>query len=131
MVERAREVIARPETVQPVHIREVTYAHRIIKHNETWPDNIDVVLQAFRIGDLGVAAIQFETFAEIGLEIKAKSPFQKSFAISLANGTYGYLPRPEDHELGGYETWLTTSKVEVEASRKIVSKLLDLFEKIK
>jgi hypothetical protein len=131
MLERAREVISRPETVEPVHIREVTYAHRIIKHNETWPDNIDVVLQAFRIGDLGVAAIPFEVFAEIGLEIKTKSPFQKSFTISLANGTYGYLPRPEDHELGGYETWLPTSKVEVEASRKIVSKLFGLFEKIK
>lgn len=131
MLERARRVIARPDTVKPVHIREVTYAHRIINHDETWPDNIDVVLQAFRIGDLGIAAIPFEVFAETGLEIKAKSPFQKSFTIELANGSYGYLPRPEDHELGGYETWLPTSKVEVEASRKIVSKLLDLFAEIK
>ena len=131
MLERARGVIARPDTVKPVHVREVTYAHRIINHDETWPDKIDVVLQAFRIGDLGVAAIPFEVFSETGLEIKAKSPFQKSFTISLANGTYGYLPRPEDHELGGYETWLPTSKVEVEASRKIVSELLGLFETIK
>ena len=53
----------------------------IINNNENWPDNIDVILQAFRIGDLGVAAIPFEVFAEIGLEIKAKSPFQKSFTI--------------------------------------------------
>ena len=129
MLERARGVVARPDTVQAVHIREVTYAHRIIQHNKTWPDNIVIVLQAFRIGDLGVAAIPFEVFSEIGLEIKAKSPFQKSFTISFANGSYGYLPRPEDHELGGYETWLPTNKVEVEASRKIVVKLLDLFEK--
>lgn len=131
MLKRAKWVISRPDTVKPVHAREVTYAHRIIQHNETWPDNVDIVLQTFRIGDLGVAAIPFEVFAEIGLEIKAKSPFQKSFTISLANGQYGYLPRPEDHELGGYETWLPTNRVEVEASRKIVAKLLDLFAKIK
>jgi neutral ceramidase len=131
MLKRAKWVISRPDTVQPVHIREVTYAHRIIQHNEIWPDYIDVVLQVFRIGDLGVAAIPFEVFSEAGLEIKAKSPFQKSFTISFANGSYGYLPRPEDHELGGYETWLPTNKVEVEASRKIVAKLLDLFAKLK
>jgi len=130
MLARAKMVIARPDTVKPIHRHEVTYAHRIIQLEETWPDNIDIILQAFRIGDLGVAAIPFEVFAEIGLEIKVKSPFQPSFTIEQANGSYGYLPSPEQHKLGGYETWLSANKVEVEASRKIIAKLLDLFAKI-
>jgi hypothetical protein len=130
MLARAREVIARPDTFKPIHRLEVTYANRILDLQETWPDNIDIVLQVFRIGDLGVAAIPFETFAETGLEIKAKSPFQPSFTISFANGSYGYLPTPEQHELGGYETWYSTNRVEVEASRKIVAKLLSLFAKV-
>ncbi len=127
MLANAREVIARPETVKPKHPLEVAYANRILNLEETWPDNIDIVLQVFRIGGLGVAAIPFEVFAETGLEIKAKSPFQASFTIELANGSYGYLPTPEQHELGGYETWYSTNKVEVEASRKIVATLLRLF----
>jgi hypothetical protein len=131
LLERSKKIIARPETVEPVHQHEVTYAKRVLHHQKSWPDEVSIVLQAFRIGDLGVAAIPFEVFAEIGLEIKAESPLQPSFTIELANGVYGYLPTPEQHELGGYETWLTTNKVEVEASRKIVAKLLDLFEKIK
>ena len=127
MLVRAREVVARPETVKPLHGLEVTYADRILSLEETWPDNIDIVLQVFRIGDLGVAAIPFEVFAETGMEIKAKSPFESCFTIELANGSYGYLPTPEQHELGGYETWYSTNKVEVEASRKIVATLLRLF----
>lgn len=130
MLERAKWVVARPDTVKPIHNLELIYANRIIQHDETWPDTIDIVLQTFRIGDLGVAAIPFEVFAEIGLEIKAKSPFKQSFTIELANGGYGYLPRPEDHELGGYETWLSTNKVEIDASRMIVSKILDLLVKM-
>ena len=33
----------------------------------------------------------FEVLVEIGLEIKKKSPFERTFLISLANGGYGYF----------------------------------------
>jgi hypothetical protein len=127
---RSRMVMERPDTVKPVHVHEKEYASRTLQLLE-WPDKVDIVLQVFRIGDLAVATIPFETFAETGLEIKAKSPFKPTFTIELANGSYGYLPTPDQHKLGGYETWLGTNRVETEASRKIVSKLLELFTRIK
>ncbi len=126
----AEGVLARADDVEPNHKLEKTYAQRTLQMNE-WPEEITIILQAFRIGELGVAAIPFETFTQTGLEIKAKSPFQPSFTIELANGGYGYLPTPEQHELGGYETWLSTNKVEIEASRKIVAELMSLFTKLK
>ncbi len=129
LIARAKMVLARPDTVKPVHRHEVAYAQRTLQMLE-WPEKVDVILQAFRIGDLGVAAIPFETFAQTGLEIKEKSPFKQTFTIELANGSYGYLPTPEEHAVGGYETWLGTSRVEIEASRKIVAKLLALFAKM-
>ena len=107
------------------HVRERIYADRIAKLKNA-PDEIRVPLQAVRIGDLGIAAIPFETFAEIGLELKDRSPFDQTFTIELANGSYGYLPTPRQHRLGGYETWLGTNFVEVEASTKIKRKLLEL-----
>lgn len=114
---------------EPVfHRLEKTYAQRIQQLEAEWPDEIDIILQTFRIGNLGIAAIPFETFAETGLEIKEKSPYEQSFTIELANGSYGYLPTPEQHQLGGYETWLGTNRVEVEASTKIVAELMNLFE---
>jgi 3-keto-disaccharide hydrolase len=94
------------------------------------PKYADVKLQGLRIGDLGIAAIPFEVFTEIGLEIKAKSPFKTTLTIELANGHYGYLPTPEQHLLGGYETWLGTNNVETEASRKITASILSLFNRL-
>ena len=78
-----------------------------------------------------IFAIPFEVFSEIGLELKARSPFKPSFTMELANGGYGYLPTPEQHELGGYETWLGTNKVEVQASVKIVNTLLEMAAELK
>ena len=94
------------------------------------PDEISVVLQAFRIGDLGVCAIPFEVFVEIGLKIKEDSPLEQTFVISHANGNYGYLPTLEQHKLGGYETWQGTNNVEFEAASKIVDRLLSMFKSI-
>lgn len=109
------------------HIRERIYAKRIALLNDA-PEEIKVPLQTVGIGDLGIAAIPFETFVGIGLELKDRSPFQQTFTIELANGSFGYLPTPQQHQLGGYETWLGTNFVEYEASTKIVKALLDLFE---
>jgi len=127
---RALEVVALPESAKLELPHERAYAQRLVAlHNG--PDEVSVILQSFRIGDLGIAAIPFEVFTESGLAIKEKSPFQPSFTIELANGSNGYLPTPRQHELGGYETWMGTNRVEVQASEKIVATLLDLFKDLK
>ncbi|MBL7736877.1 MAG: neutral/alkaline non-lysosomal ceramidase N-terminal domain-containing protein [Chitinophagaceae bacterium] len=131
MLARAEKILSRPDTVKPAHPLEATYAQRIIQIQEEWPDQVKIILQAFRIGELGIAAIPFEVFTETGLELKAKIPFKTSFTIELANGSYGYLPTPEQHQLGGYETWLGTNRVEKGATQKIVAELLKLFDTIK
>jgi hypothetical protein len=80
---------------------------------------------------VGITAIPFETFAEKGLSIKEHSPIHPTFNIELATGSYGYLPTPPQHELGGYETWLGTNVVEQEASVKIEAMLLELLGRVK
>ncbi len=126
----ARAILAQPEGAKPYHRHEQTYARRSLQLADS-PSEVSIILQAFRIGDLGIDAIPFEVFTEMGLEIKRESPFQPTFTIELANGSYGYLPTPRQHALGGYETWLGTNKVEVEAAPKIVRTLMDLFGDLK
>ncbi|QDS96592.1 Neutral/alkaline non-lysosomal ceramidase [Roseimaritima multifibrata] len=109
------------------HRRERSYARRIASLEKS-PKQVSVPLQTFQIGELGIAAVPFETFAETGLEIKDRSPFPDTFTIELAGGSFGYLPTPEQHRLGGYETWLGTNYVEKEATVKIVNSLMDMFE---
>lgn len=128
---RAKQVVSNPGKVELYHPLEGTYAARAIQMQEQWPEKIDIVLQTLKIGDLGIAAIPFETFTQTGLDIKANSPFKSAFTIELANGNYGYLPTSEQHELGGYETWLGTNRVEKEAATKIYNEVMRLFNSIK
>jgi hypothetical protein len=130
LIERAKQVLARPAGTKPIHAREEEYARRTLSM-ATWPTEVRVILQAFRIGDLGIATIPFETFAEIGLELKSISPIKPMFTIELANGAYGYLPTPRQHALGGYETWLGTNRVEPRASEKIVARLVELLGSVR
>ncbi len=85
-----------------------------------YPDTVQAVLQALRIGDMAITAIPCEVFVEIGLAIKKDSPFAQTMAISLANGYNGYLPTAPQHELGGYETWRARSSyLAADAAEKI------------
>ncbi len=113
------------------HPLERTYADRIAAFSSEYPDKIPVTIQAFSIGDLAISAIPFEVFAETGLELKAKVPFDKVFTVSIANGFWGYLPTPKQHRLGGYETWLTANIVQLDATDIIVQNLLKLFGELK
>ncbi|TWT34299.1 PVC-type heme-binding CxxCH protein [Blastopirellula retiformator] len=91
----------------------------------------EIVLQALRIGDIAITTTPNETYALTGLKLKARSPLEKTFVIELANGGDGYIPPPEQHVLGGYNTWAARSAgLEVTAEPKIVAADLNLLEKV-
>ena len=87
-------------------------------------------IQAIRIGDLAVCGIPFETFVETGLDLKKRSPFPLTMVIGLANGRHGYLPTPEQHKLGGYETWLGTNVVQEDTSVILTNHLLEMLKEL-
>ena len=74
-----------------------------------YPKTVKARIQAIRIGSLGIVSSPCETFTETGLAIKSQSPLKRTFTIELANGYNGYLPTPQEHQLGGYETWRARS----------------------
>ncbi|MGH9160395.1 MAG: neutral/alkaline non-lysosomal ceramidase N-terminal domain-containing protein, partial [Vicinamibacteraceae bacterium] len=106
-LDRARRIVAQADGPN-MQAREEIYARETLFLSE-YPARVPVILQALRIGTLVIGAIPCEVFVEIGLELKKKSPFPHTFTTSLANGYNGYLPPPEHHELGGYETWRARS----------------------
>jgi neutral ceramidase len=128
-LDRARRIVSTAAGPN-MRTREEIYARETLFLSE-YPERVPVILQALRIGDLVIGAIPCEVFVEIGLELKQKSPFRHTFTISLANGYNGYLPTPEHHELGGYETWRARSSyLEAGASPRIVGALLELFQSL-
>jgi hypothetical protein len=126
-VERAKAVLALEDEAEIAKLPSLAeaYAERTLwlaKLSET----VSVPLQALRVGELAVCAIPFEAFAEIGLDLKKRSPFPRTMVLGVTNGHNGYLPTPEQHELGGYETWLGTSRVQKDASVIITDQLLEM-----
>lgn len=103
---------------------------QIYARDQLWLDEHrerDVLLQVFQIGDYGIAAMPCEVFGLTGLKLKMVSPFRVHANFELANGEEGYIPPPEQHDLGGYTTWPTRSAMlERLAEPKIVGTLANM-----
>jgi hypothetical protein len=72
----------------------------------TRPTTRSLEQSAVRIGDAVFATFPGELFSEIGLAIKNKSPYEKTFVIGLTCGPGGYLPSArefleDDYEVNG------------------------------
>ncbi len=123
----ARAIVDTVEGPEMKTLREI-YARETLLLSE-YPNSVPVTLQALRIGGLAIVAVPCEVFVETGLDIKARSGFEQTMLIELANGYNGYLPTAEQHALGGYETWRARSSyLEVHAAEKITETLLGLLE---
>jgi neutral ceramidase len=96
-----------------------------------YPATVKAKLQAIRLGDLAITSTPCETFVEIGLALKKLHPTGPLFTIELANGYNGYLPTPEQMDLGGYETWRARSSyLERNAATKITATLAELLQDV-
>lgn len=60
-------------------------------------------ITAARVGDITFVGIGCEVLTEIGMAIKAASPYKHTFVISHCNGAAGYLPPEHLYVEGGYE----------------------------
>jgi neutral ceramidase len=129
-LEKAKTLLAQATDPQRLTMNEV-YAQEAVRLAESNP-TVLVKLQTISIGELAIVSVPCEVFAEIGLEIKRRSPFKTTFLIGLANGYNGYLPSPEQHALGGYETWRSSwSYLDTEASTKITASILDQLQQLR
>jgi hypothetical protein len=127
-VEKAREVMSGSKMLPRMETLEQVYARETVLLAD-FPDEVSAPLQVVKIGAMRLAAMPAEVFVEIGLDLKKRHP--GSTVVSLANAYHGYLPTPEHHALGGYETWRARSSyLEVEASVKMVKVLDELMESI-
>jgi hypothetical protein len=124
----AREVQAKLGDKLPQSQNEIYSLEAILLHER---QKAELILQALRVGDFGIAALPNEVFCLTGLKIKARSPFPLTMNIELANGADGYIPPPEQHALGGYTTWpARTAGLEIQAEPKITAAVIGLLEKV-
>lgn len=124
----AKEKIAAMGDRRPKDKSEVYALEAVMLHEE--PER-ELKLQALRLGDLAITAMPNEVFALTGLKLKRFNPFAGTMNISLANGSEGYIPPPEQHTLGGYTTWpARTAALVPDAEYSIVKVLLGMISSL-
>jgi neutral ceramidase len=129
-VATARDYLSKKVGDRPTRNWEENYARETVKMAD-WPSEKEIKLQVLRIGDLGIGTTPCETFGSTGLAIKRDSPFAVTMIIELANGSNGYLPPPDQFELGGYTTWRARSSyLEIGAEPQIRQTLTALLKKL-
>jgi hypothetical protein len=127
-LEWAQRIVAGMGDRLPKTLAEVYAREQIMLHER---QSTEIVTQALRLGDTGIATTSCETYAVTGLKIKAASPLTHTMVIELANGGDGYIPPPEQHLFGGYNTWPARSAgLEVMAEPKVAEAAIGLLEKV-
>ncbi len=92
------------------------------------PKTIKILQQAARIGDTVFISFPCEVFAEIGLEVKQRSP-KKTFVLGLAGCFDEYLPTAGEYKEEGYASLISPFAPEAEqslldSSRELIGQVL-------
>jgi len=99
----AKEILADREAC----IEDKTYARELTdlyKHPKKFAN---VEIQALVIGNCAIATLPCEAYADIALEIRKHSPYEKMMISSLTNGTVGYVVTEPAFSAGVYESRLS------------------------
>lgn len=105
---------------------EVVEAHRIVALADGWTaDTHPTEVQVLTVGeDLAVVGLPGEIFADLGLDLRARSPFLHTLVIGLANEAIGYVPSRQAYAEGGYEP--TSSRLRPGSGERLVEEALAL-----
>ncbi len=127
----AREAAKGRMTMVPGAGLEVVEAHRILALAHEWTgDTHATEVQALAIGDdLAIVGLPGEVFAELGLDLRQRSPFRHTLVLELANEAIGYVPARQAFEEGGYEP--AASRLQPGEGERLVDAALDLLAALK
>ena len=83
---------------------------------------------AARVGDIAFIGLSGEVLTEIGMAIKAASPYKHTFVITHCNGAHGYLPPEHLYIEGGYE--ITSSSFAPKAADMVVKEAVKMLHEL-
>jgi neutral ceramidase len=91
---------------------------------------VPVTITAAHIGnDVAFISFNVEMLTEIGMAIKAGSPFKNTFIITHCNGSSGYLPPSDLYKEGGYE--ISSTHFAVGSDEIVIKKALRMLYDLK
>ncbi|MCC7497208.1 MAG: hypothetical protein IT160_06500 [Bryobacterales bacterium] len=127
LVQKDRRSISRADWI---FAKEIVLLDAMMAREKT----VEVEVQAIQVGPAAFVTGPGEMFCQLGLDLKAGSPFPFTFPTELANASAGYIPTEEafSHSGGGYETRLSSySNLEVTAGTRMVATGLELLKSMR
>ena len=101
--EKIFEAIRSKSTPAPKFMDQVQ-AFKVLDVHERNGEPIPAEVQVIALGqDVAWVSLPGEIFVELGLSIKAGSPFKETIIATLANGSVGYVPTWRAYAEGNYE----------------------------
>ena len=94
------------EFAETVGLSSVFHARRVLASQES-PAEYTVNINAYTLGEIGWTSCPNEMFDDIGVEIRAASPFRMTITQGYTDGVAGYLPYRAAYEYGCYEACTT------------------------
>jgi len=85
-------------------------------------------ISAARVGNIAFVGLGAEVLTEIGISIKAASPYKFTFVITHCNGAAGYLPPEHLYIEGGYE--IKSSPFAPQAADIVVKQALKMLHEL-
>ena len=90
----------------------------------------EVEVQVIALGDeVAFVSLPGEIFVELGLAIKAASPFKHTQIIELANGSIGYIPNRSAYAEGNYE--VVSARCAAGSGEKLVDAAVRMLKELK
>jgi len=124
---RAREVVAKIDESTPFLERVNAYKVLDLAARQGRPYEVDV--QVFALGrDIAWVALPDEIFVELGLSIKAASPFRQTNVIELCGGVPTYVPHASAFGEGQYE--IVTTRYAQGSGEKLVTAAVRLLAEL-
>ncbi len=109
---------------------EQVKAYKIVSVNDRPAGTIPLEVQAFRLGpETAIVTLPGEIFVELGLAIKAASPFKTTLVIELANDSPDYVPTQKAFAEGSYE--VVNSQIESGGGEMLAKAAIALLKELK
>jgi neutral ceramidase len=126
-VARARKLL---ETKRPedLHEADEIYDYRALRQSESGKTELEMEIQALRIGPAALVTIPAEVFTEIAQDIRAQAPRPETLVVELANGCEGYMPTARAFTEGGYE--VRGNKMRPDTGQAVVAQAAELLRKL-
>jgi hypothetical protein len=104
-------------------------AYKIVDLQRRKGSTLPLEVQAFRLNSqTAIVTLPAEVFVELGLAIKAASPFKTTLVFELANDSLGYIPTRKAFAEGSYE--IVNSRVESGTGERLVEAAMGLLKEL-